>query len=601
AMNARRRLLEKHWRALIDEVRSAYSGRLTLAANFDNYHEVSFWDALDQIGINAYFPLRPTLDTPVTVDGLADGWRGIFADVDAFRATHDLDQPVLLTELGYTQRQGVTVAPWSSKGFIPLWDPDGDTDLDRAFFWDAQPFVPEERAQALEALYRAYRTGDADLAGVLYWKLSSVAALARFEPFMLYLGVDATDPAYDALRLFADGIRPLAPLRPQGDPYLGAASALIRGDSPALDAVLAGGAVPDAPAGQPPLLHLAARLGRLQLASRLLHAGAPLTQVDATGFLPLHWSCYQDDPMMAELLLPPDGTSRRDLRGETPLMKCARLDNARVAARLIEHGDAVDAANIKGRTALHLAVDQASLGTVDLILGAGGDVDAADDDGQTPLHVAAERGDAEIVAALAVDSKGLPDGNGNLPAHYAAYFGEAEAFALLFEPDAVFRVNADGRNMLHLAAHGGHLQILDAVLPLFPTVDGTDSGGWTPLFHAVEASRVPAVARLLERGAARNHRAADGMTALHRAAKGWESRTVKRFVESGGPGLDLNLPDADGNTPLHHAAGWGRTENIRLLLAAGADPTLTNNAGDTPYDVAHGADRRRAAQALNAP
>ncbi|MEM1177968.1 MAG: ankyrin repeat domain-containing protein [Acidobacteriota bacterium] len=596
-MNARRRLLESHWRALIDEVRRVYPGRLTLAANFDNYHEVSFWDALDQIGINAYFPLRATLETPLSVDGLAEAWREIFADVDAFRGTHGLRQPVLLTELGYTQRQGVSVAPWSSKGFIPLWDPEGETDRDRAFFWDAQPFVPKERAMALEALHRAYRAGHADLAGVLYWKLSSVSALARFEPFMLYLGVDATDPAYDALRLFADGLHPLPPRSPGDDRYLQAVDAIVRGDAEGLRGLLDGG-VPSAPKGQSPLLHLATRLGHVEIASRLLDAGAGRGEADAAGLLPLHWACYQPSPAMVDLLPPPEGTSWRDGDGETPMMKCARLDNVDVARRLLERGDALDAVNDREETALHLAADQATLKTVRLLLDGGGDVDAADLDGQTPLHVAAERGDAAIVRALAKDSKGLPDGNGNLPAHYAAYFGQAEAFRILFDPEAVFRVNADGRNMLHLAAHGGSLEILNTVLPHFPTVDGTDSGGWTPLFHAIEASRVPAVVRLLEAGAAQGHRAADGMTALHRAAKGWEARTVKRILESRGAEGTVNLQDPDGNTPLHHAAGWGRTENIHYLLAAGADPALKNAEGDTPYDVAHDAERRRAALAL---
>ena len=38
------------------------------------------------------------------------------------------------------------------------------------------------------------------------------------------------------------------------------------------------------------------------------------------------------------------------------------------------------------------------------------------------------------------------------------------------------------------------------------------------------------------------------------------------------------------NTPLHHARS--NVESTRRLLAAGADPTLTNANGDTPLDLA---------------
>ncbi|NJK82690.1 MAG: hypothetical protein HC912_01615, partial [Saprospiraceae bacterium] len=44
------------WRSLIAKVRTQYSGKLVYAANWDEYPLISFWDDLDYIGINAYFP-----------------------------------------------------------------------------------------------------------------------------------------------------------------------------------------------------------------------------------------------------------------------------------------------------------------------------------------------------------------------------------------------------------------------------------------------------------------------------------------------------------------------------------------------------------------
>lgn len=63
----------------------------------------------------------------------------------------------------------------------------------------------------------------------------------------------------------------------------------------------------------------------------------------------------------------------------------------------------------------------------------------------------------------------------------------------------------------------------------------------------------------------------------------------------------LGLADGAGNTALHHAAGWGRLENLRLLLAAGAEKTLRNREGKTAIELAEDSGRRRAVQVLRAP
>ena len=48
---------EAEWRTLIAEVRSIMKVPLTYAANWTDYKRVPFWDALDVIGIQAYFPV----------------------------------------------------------------------------------------------------------------------------------------------------------------------------------------------------------------------------------------------------------------------------------------------------------------------------------------------------------------------------------------------------------------------------------------------------------------------------------------------------------------------------------------------------------------
>jgi hypothetical protein len=50
-------LRERDWRRVIGRVREAFPGPLVYSANFDTYGRIAFWDALDFVGVSAYFPV----------------------------------------------------------------------------------------------------------------------------------------------------------------------------------------------------------------------------------------------------------------------------------------------------------------------------------------------------------------------------------------------------------------------------------------------------------------------------------------------------------------------------------------------------------------
>ena len=51
---------DARWRQIIAAIRQVYHGKLTYGGNWDSFNEVTFWDALDYIGVLAYFPLTKT-------------------------------------------------------------------------------------------------------------------------------------------------------------------------------------------------------------------------------------------------------------------------------------------------------------------------------------------------------------------------------------------------------------------------------------------------------------------------------------------------------------------------------------------------------------
>lgn len=100
---------EADWRKLIREIRKIYSGKLTYAANFhDEFENVKFWDALDFIGIQAYFSLSQKANP--TTEELIANWKQHLIKVESIHKK--FDKPVLFTEIGYRSTADAAIEPW---------------------------------------------------------------------------------------------------------------------------------------------------------------------------------------------------------------------------------------------------------------------------------------------------------------------------------------------------------------------------------------------------------------------------------------------------------------------------------------------------------
>ena len=101
---------EPAWRQVIQEVRAVYPGPLVYGANWDEYQGVPFWDAVDFIGIDAYFPLTETTN-PTREELVAAG--GQRADeIEGWLKQRGLVRPVVFSEIGYGSADGVNRSPW---------------------------------------------------------------------------------------------------------------------------------------------------------------------------------------------------------------------------------------------------------------------------------------------------------------------------------------------------------------------------------------------------------------------------------------------------------------------------------------------------------
>jgi hypothetical protein len=126
---------DDNWRRLIREVRSVYSGPIVYCANWDEYKNVTFWDALDYIGIDAYFPIADA--NRASLSNLTAGWRGHANDIQHWLESSKLGKPVVFTELGYPSVEGAGKQPWI--GLTEIKDRQQQADCFEAAFRELTP------------------------------------------------------------------------------------------------------------------------------------------------------------------------------------------------------------------------------------------------------------------------------------------------------------------------------------------------------------------------------------------------------------------------------------------------------------------------------
>jgi hypothetical protein len=134
------------WENLIAELRKVYKGKLTYAANWTEYQSVCFWDQMDFIGIDSYFPLTEKAEP--TQAELDKAWAEIADRIGVWHAQNNMTKKILFTEIGYQSADKTNVTPWLTT---------------------SRQEDQQEQAMALEALFKTMANRDW-FEGLYYWK-----------------------------------------------------------------------------------------------------------------------------------------------------------------------------------------------------------------------------------------------------------------------------------------------------------------------------------------------------------------------------------------------------------------------------------------------
>jgi uncharacterized protein len=340
-------------------------------------------------------------------------------------------------------------------------------------------------------------------------------------------------------------------------------------------------------------MHLVVEEGRADMCKLLINASASTLQVrDCLGKQPV-FSAVEHLHVL-QLLHKTYGAdlSTCDHAGNCLLhYTVEKPDKLPALEYLLSCGLDANTAAVDKHTPIHLAASKGNVAAVQLLLDHGADPALENQQGNNALYEAIRAGHANAVQLLL--STGLTTAGSNSSAmpllQKAALFRQAAVVQVLLEAGADVNVTTDdGTTALHVAAAQGSAAVVAHLLQHGASLTAVNSKGVMPLFIAARMS-VQCLQLLIDAGGELNISTPEGVTLWHVAAMSETAETLQLLLQHRSAiaaSLEALAPACTccgHTTPLMQA---GIPANIKLLLAAGADPRATTSTGSTYLHVA---------------
>ena len=281
--------------------------------------------------------------------------------------------------------------------------------------------------------------------------------------------------------------------------------------------------------------------------------------------------------------------------GVTCLMRAVGEDcSNEVLQAIIDHGADVNSISKETGTALMIACARRYINAINLLLEAGASPNIAlDDSGVTCLMFAVGE-DCNNEALRAMVNYGADvntTGRGNHTALIkACKNGYTDAINLLLEAGADPNIADDSGVTCLMFAVGEDCsnEVLQAIIDHGADVNNASNDNCTALMLACAKRHADAINVLLKAGANPNITDDSGATCLMCAVgKDCSKEVLQAIIDYG---ADVNATSKENFSALMIACGEGYTDNINMLMEAGANPNIADDSGATCLMCAVGED-----------
>lgn len=369
-------------------------------------------------------------------------------------------------------------------------------------------------------------------------------------------------------------------------------------------------------------LNEAARYGKTENVRVLIEMGADVKGKDSRGWTALHVACLNGHKETIELLLNKDAPvnavtyfnrfapihlainaydmdylrigsfySSQEYKYKDKLTTAQRGE---LVDLLVSHGANVNQRDYRDNTALHIAVKKRNFGAVKSLVENGADLKARNKFGGTPLNFCLFKmvknsscGHKKFVIdeiPLFLISKGASvltkDEEGKTPLYYAAELGDKKLVDKILEKGTDFYKDQRGREALIL------VYILQDRLDrikemkkygLFERLKGTNSYGL--LYYSIKSGSYDITEYLVNEVLGPN--APEGsLTPLHFAARFNRTKEIKLLLEKGAN--PLARAQCEQFTPLEVAARFNQLEAAKLMISMGVPIDVGIDIGTSP-------------------
>jgi ankyrin repeat protein len=341
----------------------------------------------------------------------------------------------------------------------------------------------------------------------------------------------------------------------------------------------------------------AVKSGDAAAVSRLLQQGVDINTRQGDGATALHWAAYRNNLDAADVLIRAGAAvdATNDL-GVTPLWVAATLDNTAMIARLLQARGNPNLAPPTGGNPLMIASRNNNIAAVKLLLAHGANANAKEDaQGQTALMWATAQQHPGVVQVLL-------EAGADVHARTASSRRRVLLCCQSYigDPEGAAWVEQGGFTPLMFAARHGDVGSARLLLDAGARIDDTAAVGTTALVVAAQYGHRAVAALLLDKGADPNAARA-GHAALHWATLRSDTELVRALLSHGAnpnvrlsTGTPLKRSGGEyafdkfliGATPFLLAARKADVDVMRVLVAGGANPTLSLNDGRTPVMAA---------------